>query len=260
MARRFREPWSVGRHDDPVLVDLAVDRRSGHAQRLGRLDLVALMVQQALHDGIALHRLQRAEQSAAYRPALRRQVVGVDRPGPPVLDDLLEDVPELLGVTWPARPQEELHRLGRADQLAGPVELGQEERHELMQVLAVMAGVRHFHVPAEGPRWLGEAPAAWGVPGGHPPGSAEPSLSVMATHNECCLPAASASSSAVVRASSRRILSLSTCLITRSPSPSSNSARTRAGQSGSPASAASSTWKWRVGLRRWCTARIRASL
>ena len=34
------------------------------------LDLAAVVVQQALHDGIALHRLQRAEQPAAHRPAL----------------------------------------------------------------------------------------------------------------------------------------------------------------------------------------------
>src|SRR5579875_1951220 len=34
--------------DDAVLVDLAVDRRARHAERLGRLDLVALVVLQAL--------------------------------------------------------------------------------------------------------------------------------------------------------------------------------------------------------------------
>jgi hypothetical protein len=43
-------------------------------------DFITLVVQQALDDGIALHRLQRAEQPAAHRPALRRQVVRLDRP------------------------------------------------------------------------------------------------------------------------------------------------------------------------------------
>src|SRR5216684_80181 len=70
---------SAGRDDDSVLVDLAVDRRPGHAQRLSRLDLIALEVEQALHNGIAFHQLQRTEQPAAYRPAFRRQITRADR-------------------------------------------------------------------------------------------------------------------------------------------------------------------------------------
>src|SRR6266702_943581 len=101
---------SARRGDNPVFVDLAVDRGPRHAQRFGRLDLVALVVEQALHDGIALHRLQRAEQPAADRPALRRQVGRADRPGAPTLHDPPEYLPELLGVAGPARPQQDLHR------------------------------------------------------------------------------------------------------------------------------------------------------
>jgi hypothetical protein len=63
---------SADRGNDAVLVDLAVDRRPGHPQRLRRFDLITLVVQQVLDNGVALHRLQRAEQPAAHRPALWR--------------------------------------------------------------------------------------------------------------------------------------------------------------------------------------------
>src|SRR6266566_3804227 len=60
--------------DDSVLVDLAVDGGPGHAQRLGRADLVALVILQALHDRVPLDGLQRGQQPPAHRPALGRQV------------------------------------------------------------------------------------------------------------------------------------------------------------------------------------------
>jgi hypothetical protein len=70
-GRRIALPgWSAGRGDDPVLVDLAVDRRPRHSQCFGCFDLVAVKVQQGLHDSVAFHRLQRAEQAAAHAPAL----------------------------------------------------------------------------------------------------------------------------------------------------------------------------------------------
>ena len=52
---------SAGRGDDPELVDLAIDRGPGHAERLGRLRLVAAGVEQALRDGVTLDRLERAQ-------------------------------------------------------------------------------------------------------------------------------------------------------------------------------------------------------
>jgi len=58
------------RGDDPELMDLAVDRGPGHAQRLRGLRLVAVGVQQALRDGVALDRLQRAEEPPAEGPGL----------------------------------------------------------------------------------------------------------------------------------------------------------------------------------------------
>ena len=58
--RRGRDPCST-RRDDPELVDLAVDRRAGHAERPGGLDLVAVGVGEALHDRVALERLERRQ-------------------------------------------------------------------------------------------------------------------------------------------------------------------------------------------------------
>src|SRR5436305_7761637 len=109
--------WSAGRGDDPVLADLAVDRRPRHSQRFGCLGLVAVGVQQGLHDGVALHRLQRAEQAAAHRPALGWQVTRMDSSAALVVHDLLEHLPELLGVARPAGPEQKLHRLGGAGKL-----------------------------------------------------------------------------------------------------------------------------------------------
>src|SRR6516165_155093 len=73
---------SAGGDEDAVSVDLAIDRRPGHAERLGRLGLVAARVQQALHDRVALQGLQRAQPPAADRPALRRQVAWLDGADP----------------------------------------------------------------------------------------------------------------------------------------------------------------------------------
>jgi hypothetical protein len=58
------------RGEDPELVDLSVDRGPGHAQRLRGLRLVAVGVKQTLRDGVALDRLQRAEEPAAEGPGL----------------------------------------------------------------------------------------------------------------------------------------------------------------------------------------------
>src|SRR5580704_14229170 len=85
---------SAAGRDDAVLVDLAVDSGPGHAQRLGRPDLVAVVVLQALHDRVPLDRLQRGQQPAAHRPALRGQVARHNQAGPAALHDLFEDVPE----------------------------------------------------------------------------------------------------------------------------------------------------------------------
>src|SRR3989440_11427999 len=122
--------------DDAVLVDLAVDRRPGHSQGFRRLRLVALRVEQALHDRVALQGLQRAEQPAAHRPAFGRQVVGVDRAGTAVVCDPPEYLPELLDGARPAGPQEKLERPGGAGEPAlggGPRE---ETRYEARDVLA----------------------------------------------------------------------------------------------------------------------------
>src|SRR5215470_18959343 len=116
MPRTLRSWRLAGRGDDAVFVDLAIDRRPGHPERLGRLDLVALVVLQALHDRVALHRLEGAEQPAADRPALGRQVGRADGPGTPALHHAPEDLPELLGVAGPARAEQDLHRLRRAGQ------------------------------------------------------------------------------------------------------------------------------------------------
>src|SRR5580704_6817648 len=142
--------------DDPVLVDLAVDRGARHAQRFGGPDLVAVVILQALHDRVPLDGLQRGQQPAAHRPALRRQVLGHDRPGPAALDDLLEHLPELLGVARPGVPQQQLHGLGRAGQPTLLAEPGQEERHQLVQVLDVMAQRRQLHRALEEPQQPGQ--------------------------------------------------------------------------------------------------------
>src|SRR4051794_38123234 len=87
-GRESGMPWPAprsgrvrGRHGDPVLADLAVDRRSRHRQPAGRLDLVAAGVDQRLDDGVALQRLQRGEHALAGDPALRRQVADPDHAG-----------------------------------------------------------------------------------------------------------------------------------------------------------------------------------
>src|SRR5262249_47943667 len=87
--RRYSAHWD----HDPVLVDLAVDGGPGHSERLGGLDLVPVEVEQALHDGIALHRLQRAQQAAADGAAFWRQVRGLDDAGPPELDNPAKHLP-----------------------------------------------------------------------------------------------------------------------------------------------------------------------
>src|ERR1700761_1933477 len=43
---------------DAVLADAAVDRRAGHAERPGRADLVAALVEQGLDDRVPLDRLK----------------------------------------------------------------------------------------------------------------------------------------------------------------------------------------------------------
>src|SRR5580698_1826403 len=139
------------RHHDPVLMDLAVDRGAGHAQRLRRLHLVAVEVEQALHDGVALHRLQRAEQPPAHGPALGREVLGLDDAGAAVLHDTPQYLPQLLGVARPVVAQQQLHRLGGADQAAGRIELAQQERHELMQIVGVMPQRRQLDRAREEP-------------------------------------------------------------------------------------------------------------
>jgi hypothetical protein len=52
--------------------------------------------------------------------------------------DPSEYLPQLPGITRPARPEQRLHRLGRADQPGVLVELREEERHKNAQVLDVM--------------------------------------------------------------------------------------------------------------------------
>jgi len=69
----------------------------------------------------------------------------MDSPAAPVLDNPGEDLPELIGVARPAGPQQKLHRLGRAGQRAVRAQLGQEERHELVQVLDVVAERGKLH-------------------------------------------------------------------------------------------------------------------
>src|SRR5271165_6147008 len=145
--------------DDPVLVDFAVDRGPGHAQRLGRPDLVAVMVLQALHDRVPLDRLQRGQQPPAYRPAFGRQVLRHDHAGPAALDDLLEHLPELFGVARPVVPQQQLHRLRGAGQAALLAEPGQEEGHQLVQVLDVVAQRRQLHRALEEPQQPGQVGA-----------------------------------------------------------------------------------------------------
>ena len=80
----------------------------------------------------------------------------MDRPRPPVPGDPLEHVPELLDVAGPARAQQQLHRLGRAGQSRLLAELGQEERHQLLQVLDVMAQRGQFHAAREIAQDLGQ--------------------------------------------------------------------------------------------------------
>ena len=85
--------------------------------------------------------------------------LGWIEPGTPVLDDLFDHPPELLGVARPARPQEKLHRLGRADQPTVLVELGKEERHKVVQVLDVMPQRRKLHGAREEPQEPGQIAA-----------------------------------------------------------------------------------------------------
>ena len=90
-----------------------------------------------------------------HRPALGRQVAQPDRTRPAALHDLAEDLPELFGVTGPAVPQQHLHGLGRAGQPALLAEPGQEERHQLVQVLDVVAQRRELHRAVEEPQQPG---------------------------------------------------------------------------------------------------------
>src|SRR5438034_8656888 len=62
-------------------------------------------------DRVPLDRLQRGQQAAADRPALGGQVARHDQAGPAALDDLLEDLPELLGVARPVRSEEHTSEL-----------------------------------------------------------------------------------------------------------------------------------------------------
>src|SRR5208337_41234 len=153
--------------DDAVLVDFAVDRGPRHAQRLGRPDLVAVVVLQALHDRIPLDRLQRGQQPPAHRPAFGRQVLRHDHPGPAALDDLLEHLPELFGVARPVVPQQQLHRLRGAGQAALLAEPGQEEGHQLVQVLDVVAQRRQLHRALEEPQQPGQVGAGLLAVQGH---------------------------------------------------------------------------------------------
>jgi len=73
----------------------------------------------------------------------------MDCAGAPVPGNSSEDLPELFGVAWPVRPQQQVHRLGRAGQRAVGVQPGQEDRHELMQVLDVVAERGKLHGAGE---------------------------------------------------------------------------------------------------------------
>nr|WP_307856350.1 hypothetical protein [Catenulispora pinistramenti] len=61
---------------DAVFADLPVDRGAGHTQGSGCFVLVAVGVQQAAHDRVALRGLQWVEYPAGHGVAFRRQVVG----------------------------------------------------------------------------------------------------------------------------------------------------------------------------------------
>ena len=147
------------------------------------------------------------------------------------------------------RPQQQLHRLGRAGQAAVLAELGQEERHQ------DRAGPRRGGAAAAARPCWGRSAAAWSGPP-----CARLRSRVTATHRCSAATAARASCSAEVSAFSCRALSTSTCRITSALSPSSSSRRAPQQPVGSAASAASSTWNRAAGSRRWCTARITASL
>src|SRR5262249_51818067 len=65
---------------------------------------------------------------------------------------------ELFGVTGPAVPQQQLHGLGRAGRAALLAEPRQEERHQLVQVLDVVAQRRELpRAPGEPQQRLGAA-------------------------------------------------------------------------------------------------------
>jgi alpha-1,2-mannosyltransferase len=96
--------------DDPVLVDLAVDRRPGHPQRRRRGDLVAVVVDEAGHDGVPLEGLDRREHPARDGADPGRQVLRLDDARAVLLDDLAEHLDQLGDVPRPARPAEQLHR------------------------------------------------------------------------------------------------------------------------------------------------------
>src|ERR1700722_17303334 len=88
-------PSTARRGDDSVLVDAPVDGRPGHAERSGGPDLVPAVVEQGLHDRVALDRLERGQYPAAHRPALGRQVGRQDLTDPAALHHLLKHLPEL---------------------------------------------------------------------------------------------------------------------------------------------------------------------
>ena len=88
----------------------------------------------------------------------------MDGAGAPVPGNPSQDLPELLGVARPVRPQQQVHRLGRAGRRAGRVQPGQEKRHELMQVLDVVAERGKLHGAGEELQQPGQV-AGWPGPG-----------------------------------------------------------------------------------------------
>src|ERR1700742_3758959 len=137
---------------DAVLADAAVDRRAGHAERAGRADLVAALVEQGLNDRVPFDRLKRRQHPARDRPALGRQVLRQDLADPAALYHLLEHLPELGRVPRPGGPLQQLHRGGRAGDTALLAELAEEERDQVAQVLAVVTQRRHGQRPGEQPQ------------------------------------------------------------------------------------------------------------
>ena len=152
-SSRTRGGWAYPGEHDPVVVDLAVDRRPGHPEGACGPGLVPAGVGQGPHDRVALHGLDQAELATAHRaharaagrPARWCRYAGAAPPrGAPRAPAraLPGQVPR---VSVPIASGEQLEVAARA-------ELAEEERHQRGQVAQVEAQRRHLDGPREQPQ------------------------------------------------------------------------------------------------------------